>query len=307
MDGYFNELTFNSDSWSLEMHIHSTITLDGWSLTSRTGQAYFKTGIQLGDLYRVIKPESLITPLSINELGDSVTLHSPQLPLAHLLFGPGGWIPAPRNGQSICLKESGTQFYYLDNTPTLGQQNDGLNAMGIVRGRVTDSLGHPIISAMISWDSFPVQHAYSDTAGYYVITDFARPVIFSFSHPSFSSKDVSVQVWPESTITIDVSLRTISGVGEVGENGAGSFKLWLNYPNPFNPNTTISYRIPSRGHVNLNVFDIRGKEVASLVDEVKKQGNYSLNWDASALPSGVYFCRIQSGIYAETIKMVLLR
>ncbi len=307
MEGYFNEFMFDSGSWRLEMHVHSTMTLDGWSLTSRAGQAYFKSGIQLGNLYAVIAPESLITPLTINELGDSITLHSPQIPLAHLWFGPGGWIPAPRNGQSICFKESGTQFYYLDNTPTLGRENDGLNAMGIVRGRVADSLGQPIVSSMISWDSFPVQHAYSDTAGYYSITEFARPVTFMFSHPNFSSRDISVQVWPESTIVVDVNLRTLSGVGGDGQDGPASFKLWLNYPNPFNPNTTINYRIPSQSQVVLSVFDIGGKEVASLANEVKRQGSYSLKWDASALPSGVYFCRIQSGMQAQTIKMVLLR
>jgi hypothetical protein len=307
IEGYLNEILLTSSSWNIEMHLHAPMTLDGWSLSSRSGSALFKSGIHVGDFYTVITPDSLLSSLSVAAAGDSITLHSPQYPMAQLSFGDGGWIAAPRGGQSICMKESGTQYYYLDNTPTLGQQNDGLNATGVVRGRVTDTLGQPISNAIISWDSFPVQHAYSDSAGVYSITEFARPVTFTFSQSGFRSENVSVQVWPESTQVVNVVLRVVSDVGEDGQHRPGPFKLWVNYPNPFNPSTMVNYRIPLRSHVVLSVFDVGGKEIARLVDEMKDPGDYSQKWDASGSPSGVYFCRMQSGGYEKTVKMVLVR
>ena len=307
LEGYFNELLFTSSSWNIEMHLHAPMTLDGWSLSSRSGSALFKSGIHLGDFYTVISPDSMLSSLSIAGSGDSITLHSPQYPMAQLSFGDGGWIAAPRGGQSVSMKESGTQFYYLDNTPTLGQQNDGLNATGMVRGRVTDTLGRPIANANISWDSFPVQHAYSDSSGYYSITEFARPVTFAFSQSGYTTENIPVQVWPESTLVVNVVLRAVSDVDEESQHRPGSFRLWVNYPNPFNPSTTVNYRIPRRTHVVISVFDVGGKEIVKLVDEMKDPGDYSQKWDASGSPSGMYFCRMQSGGYERTVKMILVR
>ena len=73
-----------------------------------------------------------------------------------------------------------------------------------------------------------------------------------------------------------------------------TFKLQQNYPNPFNPETKISYTIPVKGLVTLKVFDIMGKEVATLVNEQQTAGYYTVNFNASVLSSGVYFYRIQS-------------
>ena len=97
------------------------------------------------------------------------------------------------------------------------------------------------------------------------------------------------------------------------------FRLEQNYPNPFNPTTTIKYSIPNVGtslmkFVQLKVYDILGREVATLVNEEKPAGNYSINFNAVGLPSGFYFYRIAihsdrliSGSYTETKKMVILK
>jgi hypothetical protein len=83
------------------------------------------------------------------------------------------------------------------------------------------------------------------------------------------------------------------------------YSLQQNYPNPFNPSTTIEYTIPKDGYVSLKVFDITGREIASLVDKYQNAGSYIVMWDASKFSSGVYFYRIVAGDYIATKRMVL--
>ncbi len=85
------------------------------------------------------------------------------------------------------------------------------------------------------------------------------------------------------------------------------YSLSQNYPNPFNPSTTISYSIKKAGLVDLIVFDILGIEVASLVNEVKESGNYSVTFNATNLPSGIYFYTLTSGNFIATKKLILLK
>ncbi|MGE5362581.1 MAG: T9SS type A sorting domain-containing protein [Bacteroidota bacterium] len=74
----------------------------------------------------------------------------------------------------------------------------------------------------------------------------------------------------------------------------------MNYPNPFNPTTTIKYDIAegSQYLVTLRVFDIAGREVATLVNEVKEPGRYTATFDASGFASGIYYCHLQAGTFA---------
>ena len=85
------------------------------------------------------------------------------------------------------------------------------------------------------------------------------------------------------------------------------YVLSQNYPNPFNPATEIQYTIPADERVSLKVYNIRGAEVAILVESEQTSGAYSVRWDAREMASGVYFCRLQAGEVGRTIKMVLMR
>ena len=80
------------------------------------------------------------------------------------------------------------------------------------------------------------------------------------------------------------------------------FNLRQNYPNPFNPTTKINYSIPKTSNVELKVFDILGREVAELVNEEKPAGNYTVNFNASKLSSGIYFYQIKTNNYSQTRK-----
>jgi len=83
------------------------------------------------------------------------------------------------------------------------------------------------------------------------------------------------------------------------------FTLYQNYPNPFNPSTKIKYSVPQSSNVLLKIFDVVGKEVATLINEEKPAGNYEVEFNASNLSSGIYFYRLRSGKFVETKKMIL--
>lgn len=86
-----------------------------------------------------------------------------------------------------------------------------------------------------------------------------------------------------------------------------NFELYQNYPNPFNPTTTISYTLQPSGNITLKVFDVLGREVATLVNESKSAGRYSIQFDASSLSSGIYFYRLQDGNFIQTKEMVVAK
>ncbi|MBN2343263.1 MAG: T9SS type A sorting domain-containing protein [Deltaproteobacteria bacterium] len=83
--------------------------------------------------------------------------------------------------------------------------------------------------------------------------------------------------------------------------------LQNNYPNPFNPATHIGFSIPAQTHVRLSVWNSLGEEIATLVDETKPAGDYTVRFDASDLPSGLYFYRLDAGAQTRTQKMVLMK
>ncbi len=85
------------------------------------------------------------------------------------------------------------------------------------------------------------------------------------------------------------------------------FALWQNHPNPFNPATTIRFTLPRRSTVTLKVYDVRGREVATLVDAVLEPGTHAVRFDAAGLPSGVYFYRMRAGDFVDAKKLMLLR
>lgn len=94
---------------------------------------------------------------------------------------------------------------------------------------------------------------------------------------------------------------------EKDEKGIASYYLGQNYPNPFNPSTSISYDVPKSGRVQIKVYDILGKEIATLVDEVKPAGNYTISFNAPQFASGVYFYRMQGENYFSVKKMMLIK
>lgn len=105
---------------------------------------------------------------------------------------------------------------------------------------------------------------------------------------------------PEEDISVD-------NEEEKGPETPDSFKLYQNYPNPFNPSTNIRFDIPKAGEITVEVFDMLGRKVASLIQEYKSAGSYTVSFDASGLSSGIYFSRLSSGSSIQIQKMTLLK
>ncbi|HUL45088.1 MAG TPA: T9SS type A sorting domain-containing protein [Bacteroidota bacterium] len=99
----------------------------------------------------------------------------------------------------------------------------------------------------------------------------------------------------------------LTGVKDYPPTIAEKFDLKANYPNPFNPATTITYALPVRTHVRVEIFTILGARVATLVDRVEGPGSYRVVFDGSGMSSGVYFCRMHTDRYSQIRKMVLLK
>lgn len=114
----------------------------------------------------------------------------------------------------------------------------------------------------------------------------------------------SVEYWRE---TIGILVVDPTGVAALNETIPLKYWLDYNYPNPFNPTTTIRFSIPRSAITKLSIIDLLGREVAVLVNEKKEAGRYSLRWDASKMASGVYFYALSAGEFRETKKMTLMK
>ena len=90
-------------------------------------------------------------------------------------------------------------------------------------------------------------------------------------------------------------------------NTPKQYELYANYPNPFNPMTTIRYTLPKSSTVSLTIFNLIGQEILALVDDTRPAGEYEVQWNASNLPSGLYVCKMQAGEFVATKKLVLLK
>jgi len=85
------------------------------------------------------------------------------------------------------------------------------------------------------------------------------------------------------------------------------FAVHQNYPNPFNPVTTIDYDLSEQSHVTITIYDLLGRQIKTLVNQIQDAGYRSILWDATNIPSGMYFYQIKAGEFVQTKKMILLK
>ena len=105
----------------------------------------------------------------------------------------------------------------------------------------------------------------------------------------------------------NVCIVTTTGAGNNTSLIPTRFELSQNYPNPFNPTTKINFAIPKQGLVTMKIYDVLGREVRTLVNEVKQAGNYTVDFNASEFASGVYFYKLTSGDFSDIKRMILVK
>jgi type IX secretion system substrate protein len=103
------------------------------------------------------------------------------------------------------------------------------------------------------------------------------------------------------------SYYTIVGIEDLFDNIPKTFQLDQNFPNPFNPVTTIKYAVPKTAHVRLEIYNALGQRVATLVDANKQPGYYDISLNASHLASGIYFYRLHSEYFIKVKKLMVLK
>jgi len=93
----------------------------------------------------------------------------------------------------------------------------------------------------------------------------------------------------------------------VEDNNPLQFKVEQNSPNPFNPSTMIQFTIPENNRVTIDIYNIAGQKIQTLVNDMMKAGSHSVTWDAGKYPSGVYIYKVKAGKYEKTMKMTLVK
>ncbi|HMQ79622.1 MAG TPA: T9SS type A sorting domain-containing protein [Ignavibacteria bacterium] len=102
-------------------------------------------------------------------------------------------------------------------------------------------------------------------------------------------------------------LPNIIGIQQNNNNLPKSFRLEQNFPNPFNPSTTITFEMPNSANVKLTIYDATGKEIEILVNGIQSAGKHEVVWDAFDFPSGIYFYKLEAENYLETKKMIIIK
>ncbi len=126
-------------------------------------------------------------------------------------------------------------------------------------------------------------------------------IVGTLGQPFMSSESNGVGFWYQASqeLNVEVEQSTL--------NVPKEFQLQQNYPNPFNPTTTIQFELPKKSTVTLKLFDILGREVATLVDAELESGVHKINFDGKDLASGIYFYRIHAEGFLKTKKLMLLK
>jgi len=152
---------------------------------------------------------------------------------------------------------------------------------------------------------------YSNDGGN-TFTDLSDTTVFQNNLVDFTI-DPAGNMWAISPSASAIySTKQVTGISEISYNLPESYELMQNYPNPFNPTTTIEWKMNQKGKVEIKVFDVLGKEIKSLVNEIKDAGTYKVTWDGTnnngkTVSTGIYYYMLKSNNFVDVKKMVLLK
>ena len=184
-----------------------------------------------------------------------------------------------------------------DTTIALGEGNyvRDLNAFPpVFNDADDDSLSYSAVSSDVS---IATTHILGSVLTISPVSVGAATITITANDGENASVSTSLQVTVISPVGIEIQSSNIPE----------DYDLLQNFPNPFNPFTKIQFTLRKEGHVLLKIFDIMGREIAVLVDNKLQAGTYIYNWNATNLPNGVYFYRLQAGSFKQTKKLILMK
>ena len=293
--------------------------VDVWDVFGDQGFDYASNpNIQTVDLFQHIIPTSVLMQYQKviwigNNYGGDLSYYDAAQVLDYVTMG-GNFLLATRQGSNFfdtplrnyCGITNFTGDLTLD---TLHSMDENLLNIGST-GAATNTLVN-FVNLGTSSEAIPIfddNAATAYKAGFRLNKDSAGVFIYIAGRPyrldnaaSYADYNYMIDNWMTSTFPTGVKSE------ENSVNTAENYRLEQNYPNPFNPATRIAYSIQKPGFVSLKVYDILGREVATLVNGYQQAKNYTINFDAGRLASGIYLYKLKTGDFVQTKKMLLLK
>ncbi|MBT8383913.1 MAG: T9SS type A sorting domain-containing protein [Ignavibacteria bacterium] len=201
--------------------------------------------------------------------------------------------------QTIVTEINDTVVNTLNKTIVTYREVDAYGPMTMPGGQIYDALRVRIDEITID-NFFPPPFNYDRHISY----DFLTKVGAFVNVPSDTTKPNVGGI--ANTASIAWAGPYVADVNEE-ETVPSDYKLYQNYPNPFNPSTNIKYHIPELSYATIKVFDVLGNVIVTLVNEEKSIGSYEVEFDATSLPSGIYFYQLRAGSFVEAKNMILLK
>jgi len=188
------------------------------------------------------------------------------------------------------------------------QGSGGYPITTYVSGLILDNNNHPVKDAIVYAQIGNDYYGYgiTDAKGQYRINNLPEGDFILIAHKLANqsvSKPVSLNENGLTGVNFVMNKRTSNNI----VTGPTEFKLTQNFPNPFNPATTIKYNVPVNSQVSLKVYNTTGQLVSTLVEGTQEPGSYEISFNASDLSSGVYYYRLNAGSYTDTKKMTLIK
>ena len=318
---FINELLLedlDGTGWAIELDLRMEMpaSLDGWFLTTSTDTAYINQGLIPDSTgFIVLRSDSLQSELTLKSAGEAVTLfHGLGFYMDQIRYGDvvDFQVLAPFPGQSLSLRRDWQYYWCIYNTPTLGEENDIEGTRGTISGNVYSTSGSPlsdariVVSNYLYWspDTLLVE---VDGEGHYSTETTARYTALNVHCDGFTSQNMLLQVWPDSTEVIEFSLSPLVDVDDNEHQIPEQLELMQNYPNPFNTSTIIRYGLPEAARVAIDVFKLDGSHVVNIFEGNMSAGSHEVSWNDGGVPSGIYVYIIQADDIKLSRKMILLK
>ena len=321
------EFRFTDNGWQMELFSDymEMNTLDSCQIVCSAGSSYFQSGIEyIEGTYLVVTEDNLVTSLSIDANGDSVNLLYSLGDESYFNFGTlDDMTLAPSDEQSlrsVGLSINTEETYYVfarDNTPSMGESDDGEGYRGTFKGYVYDSLLNPVPNVEIEHtpDCISIPDILTDENGYFEVELYAFNYDCNIHLGTLASMDSIISIEPDSQNYYEFIFENYVGSDDYEISLPASYYNLSNYPNPFNPNTKISFETKNlHEESRIEIFNSRGQKIKTInIPNSSSQNQNQITWNGTnetgkQVPSGVYLYKLVSNEKELAVnKMLLLK